>query len=81
MDELQNLINDKDSIVSQTAMDVYVLREELDEGNLTKAQFEELVEDLLQADEVRRMSDKLERKIRILQAFNAIRTIVGIALK
>jgi len=81
MEELNQYINHEDPIVRGAANGVKLLKKELHAGEITQSQFEELAADLLERDEVRRMASNLERKIKILQAFNAIRTIVGIALK
>ena len=81
MEELKDFLGHDDPIVAKIARDINILRDGLYNDDLSKAQFDELVEDLLEADEVRRMSDRLERKIMILQAFNAIRKIVGLATR
>jgi len=81
MDELNEFINHDDNIISSAAKDVNTLKDALDRGDITQDQFEELVNDNLELEEVRRMASNLDRKIMILQAFTAIRTIVGAVLR
>ena len=81
MEELKEFLDHEDPIVAKIAREIDILQDGLYNGDLSRAQFEELVADLLEVDDVRRMSSTLERKIMILQTFNTIRKIVGIALK
>ena len=81
MEEIKDFLDHEDPIVAEVARDISVLETGFNDGDLTKEQYKELVNDLLEVDEVRRMSSTLERKIKILQAFNTIRTIVGIVLR
>lgn len=81
MDKLEDFFHHEDQIVVDIAQKLKSLRDVKDSGELTDEQFEELVEDLLEVEEVRKMSDTLDRKIMILQAFNALKTIVGVLAK
>lgn len=81
MERLEEFLTHEDPIICQTAQDLSVLKDSLDEQDITKEQFDELVADLLETEEVKRMSDTLDRKIKILQAFNAMKLIVGVLAK
>jgi len=81
MAELKDFLDHDDPIISGVAQDITILEKGINDGNLSREQFDELVQDLMEVDEVRRMADKLERKIMILQAFTVIKNIVGISLK
>lgn len=81
MDRLEEFFDHEDPIVQQAAHDLAVLRDGLYNEDLSKEQFNELANDILEVDEVRRMSETLERKIKILQAFNMMKIIVGVLAK
>jgi len=81
MERLEDFLNHEDPIIREAAQQISVLNDGLYNDDLSKEQFEELVNDLLEVDEVRRMSDTLERKIKIIQAFNILKTIVGVLAK
>jgi hypothetical protein len=81
MDRLEDFFDHEDPIVQRAARDLAVLQDGLHNDDLSKEQFDELVNDILEIDEVRRTSETLERKIKIIQAFNAIKLIVGVLAK
>ncbi len=81
MDKLEDFFHHEDQIVVDVAQKLKTLADAKGGGELTQEQFDELVEDLLEVEEVRKMSDTLDRKIMILQAFNALKTIVGVLAK
>lgn len=81
MDELKAYLTHTDETVKEAAVQLDMLVKARDSGDIDKEQFEELAEDLLEANKVRRMATSLERKIMILQAFNAIRAIIGVVTK
>ena len=81
MERLEEFLDHDDPIIREAAQQLNVLNDGLYNHDLSKEQFDELVEDLLEVEEVRRMSDTLERKIMILQAFNMMKTIVGVLSK
>lgn len=49
----------------------------LEEGMLSREQFDEIAEDVLQIEEMTKLADSLERKIAIQQAVSALRSIVS----
>lgn len=48
----------------------------LDAGDMSRSEFDEIAEDILQIDTVGKYTDVLERKIKIETAFKALMTIV-----
>jgi len=78
MDELKEFLNHDDEIVRKAAKEASFLKSARETGDLTEEQYTELVEDLLEAKKIRRLSETLERKIIILQAFTTIRTILEV---
>lgn len=81
MDKLEDFFYHDDPIVVDIAQRLKALQDVKEGGDLTEEQFEELVEDLLEVEEVKKMSDTLDRKIMILQALSALRIIVGVLAK
>lgn len=81
MDKLEDFFYHEDQIVADVAQQLKVLEDGRYNGDLSEEQFQELVQDLLEVEEVKNMSDTLDRKIMILQAFNALKTIVGVLAK
>lgn len=77
MDELMEFIDHDDQIVKDAALNVKMLKDMHEKGEITAEQFKELAEDILEANKVRRLSIRLERKIIILQAFTTIRNLIG----
>jgi len=76
MEELKKFMEDDDVVIRNAALDVNTINNAAKAGHLTREQAKELIEDHLEVVKVRKMSIALERKIKILQAFNAIRNIV-----
>ncbi len=48
----------------------------LDAGDMSRSEFDEIAEDILQIETVGKYTDVLERKIKIQTAFKALMTIV-----
>ncbi len=74
--KLKEFENHEDQFIVDTVNELIVLREGLNEGDLTQEQFSELVEDLLELQEVRKMSTTLERKTMLLKTLTTIKKIV-----
>ena len=51
-------------------------KEALDNGDMTRSEFDEIAEDLLQLELVEKYADELERRITIRKAFKALMSIV-----
>ena len=79
--KLQEFLNSNDEEIKDIASEIRTLYEGIYRNSLSIEQFKELAEDLLEAQKVRQSSINLDRKIKILQAINAIRTIVGLIPK
>ena len=79
--KLQEFLNSNDEEIKDIASEIRTLYEGIYRNSLSIEQFKELAEDLLEAQKVRQSSIDLDRKIKILQAINAIRTIVGLIPK
>ncbi len=77
MDELMEYMSHEDETVKEAAINVKMLKDMFEANEITKEQLEELAEDILEANKIRRLSITLERKIIILQAFTTMRNIVG----
>ncbi len=78
MDELKEFLNHDDEIVRNAAQEASFLKSARDSGDVTEEQYQELGEDLLEATTLRKLTETLERKIIILQAFTTMRTILGV---
>lgn len=79
MNDITQLMSDPDPLIAKTATKVSRINEMLHEGQITKAQHDELCRNMLQLDEIHHAMDDLERKQRVVEAFQRIITIVGIA--
>lgn len=76
--ELKKFMEEDDVVIRNTAIDINTINDAAEAGHLTREQANELMEDHLEVAKVRKMAISLERKIKILQAINAMRSIVGI---
>lgn len=81
MERLEDFLDHEDPIIAGAAQELLVLKDGLYNGDLSNEQFEELANDLLEVEEVRKMSELLDRKIKILQTFNIMKKIVGVLIK
>jgi hypothetical protein len=81
MERLEDFLDHEDPIIVKAAQELIVLKDGLYNGDLSDEQFEELANDLLEIEEVRKMSELLDRKIKILQTFNIMKKIVGVIAK
>jgi hypothetical protein len=79
MSELDSLINDADPIISGAAARVKKLKDELDAGRLTHAEYDELVQDTLTLSKVQKLMVTLDQKELVKQAFEKIMVIIGMA--
>ena len=66
MDELMEYMSHEDETVKEAAINVKMLKDMFEANEITKEQLEELAEDILEANKIRRLSITLERKIIIL---------------
>ena len=80
-EKLKDFLTHDDELVRDVANEILMLYDGVYNESLSQEQLHEVVEDLMQTQEVRRMADNLERKIKVLQAFNVIKTIIGIIPK
>jgi hypothetical protein len=81
MERLEDFLDHEDPMVKDTAEQLMVLKDGLDNDDMTKDQFAELVNDLLEVEQIRHMSDTLERKIKVIQAFNIMKTLAGVLIR
>ena len=78
MNDVQDLLSDSDPLIAKTATKVLRINEMLHEGQITKAQHDELCRNMLQLDEIHHAMDDLARKQRIVKAFQRIVAVAGI---
>lgn len=81
MTDLSQFTNDEDPIISEVALKLESILASADHQLLEKEQINELINDLFEVQEVRQMSEALDRKIKILAAFNTMKTIIGLIPK
>ena len=62
--------------VREVASFLVQAKEALDAGDMSRSEFDEIAEDILQIDTVNKYTDVLERKIKIQTAFKALMAIV-----
>lgn len=77
MAEFSDYFDDDDDIVATAAYILDTARQGLEEGQLTREQFDELVEDTLQIEEIDELADDLERKNYVTKAFNLFKEMTG----
>jgi uncharacterized protein (UPF0305 family) len=77
MNTLEEFRNHEDQFIKDTVEEILQLKNAYKDGNLSKEQLEELVNDLLELQEVRKLSTSLERKTTLLQTIKNIQTIIN----
>lgn len=75
--DLSEFLNHDDENIRGVATIIEEARQGLESGDLTRQQFDEIVEDVLEIDRIDTLADDLERKIMIKQAIDKIKTIIG----
>ena len=75
-EKLQEFKDHEDPVIQNIVRELLTLNDGLDQVDLTKEQFEELAEDILELHDIRRMATTLERKTMLLQTINAIRYVI-----
>lgn len=72
-----DFVHDKDGRISQAASLLDEARAGLQTGALTRAQFDELVEDIMEIGKVEDIADSLEQKIAVQKTFELFKTLLG----
>lgn len=65
----------EDTLVAEAAMTLESVKDALDRGDLSRDEYNELVEDVLEFGQIDALSDSLERKVVMKQAFDALMLI------
>lgn len=76
VEKLEPFKNHEDPFIKDLASQLLTLNDGLDRGDLTKEQFKEIAEDLMELQKIQDMADTLDRKNMLLQTVNAIRYVV-----
>jgi len=69
---------DNDDVVKEMAELLSQLEESLDNNELSRSEFDELSEDVLQIREVEEYANDLEKKIRVQKAITVFREIIAL---
>lgn len=75
MDTFADLINSKDPIIARMATIVFDAKHAYEQGQLTKEQFEEIIIDATEIQNINKLTNNLDRKAAI---HNAVKTILQI---
>ncbi len=76
MVDFTDFIDNDDEEVSAAASLLAAAKQGLEEGELTREQFDELAEDALQITEMEELANDLERKIMIQKTVEIFKTII-----
>lgn len=68
----------KDPLVDEVAEQVKNFKTAHDAGSLTDDEFKELVDDATDVNNIIELSRNIERKAMVVEAFSAIKTVVGL---
>lgn len=68
----EDYATNEDAYIAEAAATLVAVKEAYERGDLSKSEYDELVEDTLEMDHIDRLSDSLERKVRIKQAYQAL---------
>ena len=79
--DLNELLDSNDPLIRNAAMVVNEAKVGYEAGELTREQFDELVEDALQVAEVDELADDLERKIAVQKAVDVLKMVIKLVLK
>lgn len=74
------MIHHNDERISKAAEHIQLAKEAYEGGQISKQQYEELIEDALQYEHVVDLNDSLTTKTQLEQAFNLLRQIAGVLL-
>lgn len=79
MDKFEDFFKHEETGVALTAGKLAQLENLMKKGELSKSEFAELANDLLEYDRIDELADDLERQIMYKKAFDVLKTIVSIA--
>ena len=77
MKKIEDFTHHKDAVIASVAQQLVVLKNNLDDNTLTKEQFDELVQDVFEANQIERLTDSIERKTLITETFELFKEIIG----
>lgn len=72
-----DLLHHEDSWIKTSARLVKECKAGLDNGQLSRAQFDELMEDIVQIETVDGLADDLERKIAVKEAIEIFKSVIS----
>lgn len=75
--DFDDLLNHNDTWIKTSAELVRECKAGLESGQLSKEQFDELMEDVLQIEKVDGLADDLERKIVVQEAINIFKSVIS----
>ena len=73
MEELEKLLENEDDLIRGTTQMVVALIEDVKNGELSKDELSELVEDLTTLEAIDDLANSIERKAKIAKAFETIK--------
>lgn len=76
--DFKDFFNTKDDTVAEAAKLLAEVKQVYEDGGLTRQQFDELVNDVFEVDEILRLTKKLEDRIRIQEGIDALKKIVSL---
>lgn len=71
----EDYATNEDELVAEAAMTLESVKDAYERGDLSKGEFDELVDDVLEFGQIDALGDSLERKIVMKQAFEALKMI------
>ena len=79
-EELDEYLGDADVIISELAQQMISLKFDLNNGDISQDEFDELVGDVMDLEQIHELVDNIERKANVEKAAKAIAKIVGMIL-
>lgn len=75
---IQDIVNSNDLEVAQMGAKALQLTNALKEGIITRTEYDELVEDLVDVERIERLAKTVQRKALLNEVFNALRMFLSL---
>lgn len=75
--DISKYLKDDDMVIKQTAIVIKELTESYESKAISKEEYDELLGDLLDMDQIDDLCDTVEQKAKVEKAFKALISIVG----